>query len=85
MEAIASWLEWLGDILYSVWENITNIGTWVTGAVEKIKFAVTVPTAALDVVDKLVDYFPGYFWVPILSLLSLVLTFRVMKIFLSGG
>lgn len=85
MEAITEWLDWLGSILWGVWENITNIGTWLTGSVEKIKFAISIPMTALDATNKLVDYFPAYVWAPILSLITLVLTFRVLKIILSGG
>lgn len=85
MEALQGWLDWLGSILWGVWESITNIGNWITGAVEQIKFAVTIPFTALDTLNKLVVYFPSYVWVPVLALLYLCLVFRILKIVLSGG
>lgn len=85
MEAIQEWLSWLGDILFGLWENVTNIGNWITGSVEKIKFAINIPMTALDTTNKLVEYFPVYLWAPILSIISLVITFRLLKIILSGG
>lgn len=85
MEAILQFLEWIGDIFVTLFEVVMNIGNWLMGAIETIAYAVTIPTAALDIVNKLTDYFPVYLWTPILALLSLVIVFRVLKIVLSGG
>ena len=51
----------------------------------ELAYAVTIPTAALDLLDKLTEYFPLYLWTPILALLYVVMVYRVLKIILSGG
>ena len=85
MEAILDFVEWIGDILWGLWETVTNIGEFLTGAITSIKTAIEIPVAALDIVNNLADFFPVYVWAPVLALISLVMIFRVLKIVLSGG
>lgn len=52
---------------------------------EMIGMVLSLPTTALETIFNLVHYWPSYIWLPIISLLTLVVTFRVLKIVMSGG
>lgn len=85
MDAILSFLEWIAEIFIQLYELLLNIGNWISGIFEFVAYALTIPAAGYDLIDKLSDYFPLYLWTPILALLYAVMVFRILKIMLSGG
>lgn len=78
MDAIVEFLEGLWDFISALFDFLTSVVSWI-GQV------ISLPGEAINTITGFGDYFPSYFWTPILSILGIVVIFRFLKIFQSGG
>lgn len=89
-------MEAIGDFFGNVFDSIFNFFTiivdcftilidFITNIFEWIGMVINLPSQALDVISNLSHYWPPYLWLPLLSILTLVVVFRVLKIVMSGG
>lgn len=89
MDELINWVDGAFSTIYNFFEviidSLTLIIDYWSMTAEEIGIALQLPVVALETVYNLVNYWPGYVWLPISCLLSLVLLFRVLSIILSGG
>ena len=78
MEAVVSALEAIYDFIVSLWDMLTKIVSWI-GEV------IALPGQALDSLAQFADFFPSYFWVPVIGIIGVLVIFRFLKIYKSGG
>lgn len=73
------------DFLEGVWDFISSLFDFLTSVVGWIADVISLPGEAINTITGLGDYFPSYFWTPLIAILGIVVIFRFLKIFQSGG
>lgn len=73
------------DFLEGIWDFISSLFDFLTSVIGWIAEVISLPGQAISVIAKLGKFFPSYFWLPIMSILGIVVIFRYLKIFQSGG
>lgn len=78
MDAILGFFESIYDFIVDLWDFFTSIVEWIADVIE-------LPGQALETIQGFSEFLPEYFWVALIGILGIVLIFRFLKIFLSGG
>ena len=78
MDAIISVLDAIYNFVVSLWDMLTKIVTWIAEVI-------SLPVKAMGLIGKFSSFFPGYFWIALLGVLGIVVIFRFLKIYRSGG
>lgn len=78
MDAVVSALEAIYDFVVSLWDMLTKIISWI-GEV------IALPGQALASLGEFSSFFPSYFWVPVIGIIGVLVIFRFLKIYKSGG
>lgn len=78
MEAILEFVEDIYDFIVELWDYFTSIIEWIAEVI-------SMPVDALTTLEDFSEFFPSYVWVALIGVLGVVVIFRLLKIFLSGG
>lgn len=78
MEAVVEVLTTIGEFITSIFEFLSNI-------LKYIGQVITLPAKAIEVITSFSSFIPPIIWAPLLSILGIVVVFRLLKIFQSGG
>lgn len=78
MDAIISFLESIGNFISTIFDFFTNI-------IKYIGEVISLPAQALETLSDFASFIPDVFWVPLSVILGIVVVFRLLKIFQSGG
>lgn len=78
MEAITNFLDAIYDFVVSLWDMLTSIVGWIADII-------MLPGKALDTLLGFSGFFPDYFWTALVGILGVVIIFRFLKIYKSGG
>lgn len=77
-------MEALIDIFVSIGEAVGAIVEFLEQGFEAINTFLSLPGEAFLILGTLSNFFPAVVWVPLMSIISIVLVLRVWKIVTSG-